>query len=70
MAEHLDSITPLLVPDLHSKLNAYPISNQIKSPRVNDLSLLEPIGPAVLKQTSVRFTTTFDTQGFGRKKKL
>ena len=68
--QRLDDISPLLVPDTRTRFNAYPISPEIRNPRSNDPALLDPVGPALFTQTSVRFTTEFDTQGFGRKKKL
>ena len=69
-SSHLDAISPLLAPSKNSRLNAYPVAPEIRSPRVNELSLLEPIGPALVRQKGVEFKTEFDTQGFGRRKKL
>ncbi|MFY0644834.1 MAG: SOS response-associated peptidase [Bacteroidia bacterium] len=67
---HLDAISPLLAPSKNKRLNAYPVSPEIRSPRVNDESLLQAIGPAVIQHKGVEFKTEFDTQGFGRRKKL
>ncbi len=69
-AEHLNDISPLLEPYRPDTLNAYPVAPEIKSPKVNDEALLEPIGPAVIQRKGVAFKTEFDTLGFGRKKKL
>ena len=69
-ADHLDQISPLLEPYPVDTLNAFEVSSSIKSPQAQDPELLEPIGPPILKRYGVRFHTEFDTQGFGRKKKL
>lgn len=69
-AEHLDEVTTLLQPWKEDDLNAFPISPDIRSPRADDPELLQPIGEPVLKRYSIKFETEFDTQGFGRKKKL
>lgn len=69
-ASHLDQISPLLVPYPIDSLNAYPIDPSIRSPKANDEALLKPIGDFVIKRKGVQFKTEFDTQGFGRRKKL
>ena len=69
-ASHLDEITPLLKPYPIDDLNAVAISPEIKSPRANDPLLLKPLSEPLIKRYGIRFETEFDTQGFGRKKKL
>lgn len=68
--EHLNDISHLLAPYALDTLNAVPLSPDIKSPRANHEDLLHPTGPPVLQRLGVKFETEFDTQGFGRKKKL
>jgi hypothetical protein len=46
-------------------MNAYPISNRIKNPRVNDLQLLEPVGDPVLKEEDFRLVRELKLQGMG-----
>ena len=69
-SKHLSEITPMLNPYDRDDLNAFPVSPEIKSPRVDDETLLKPIGNAIFKNITVKFKTEFDTQGFGRRKKL
>lgn len=69
-AEHLDEITPLLHPYKGDDLNAFPVDPTIRSPKVDDPVLINPIGEPVVKRYSVKFETEFDTLGFGRRKKL
>ena len=46
----LDEITRLLQPFDHKQMNAYPISDQIKSPRNKNRELLDPIGQPLQKE--------------------
>ena len=43
----LNDITAMLQPYPGEKLNAYPISTDIKNPRANDIELLKPIGERI-----------------------
>lgn len=59
----LGDVTELLRPYPSEKMNAYPISPEIKNPRANGLDLLEPIGKPVL--TEKDYIIYQDLQLFG-----
>lgn len=64
-SDQLSEITQLLEPYDSDEMNAYPISNRIKNPRVNDLQLLEPVGEPVLKEQDFRLVRELKLQGMG-----
>jgi len=67
--EHLSDITSLLEPYLEDDMNAYPISNRIKSPKENDIQLLEPVGEPILQETELRVVRELKLQGMGSSKR-
>ena len=62
-------MTHLLEPYDSDEMNAYPISNRIKNPRVNELQLLEPVGEPVEKETKFRLVRELKLQGMGYTKR-
>jgi putative SOS response-associated peptidase YedK len=68
-ADHLATVTSLLEPYDSDEMNAYPISNRIKSPRANDIQLLEPIGEPVETDTDLRVVRELKLQGMGYTKR-
>lgn len=50
----LDAITSLLKPYDHRQMNAYPISDRIKSARNKDKELLDPLGEPLQKEYSYK----------------
>ncbi len=64
-SDQLSAVTELLEPYDEDDMNAYPISNRIKNPRVNDIELLEPLGDPVEKDTDLRVVRELKLQGMG-----
>ncbi len=62
----LSKITELLTPPDPEIMNAYPISNQIKSPKNNSKELLTPIGPTIFKEEETNAIQIRKQYGFGR----
>ena len=50
-------------------MNAYPISNRIKNPRVNDPDLLKPTGPLVFPEKYIEYKTNTKLVGMGHGKR-
>ena len=65
----LSEITQLLRPFDAEKMNAYPISPEVKSPKNNSKELLQPIGERLRPEYDYIKTTQIRTQGWGGKKK-
>ena len=57
-----DELLDRLDPSLHA-MNAWPISPEIRSPACKDLSLLEPIGDPVYRQSEYRVVEDLRLQG-------
>lgn len=65
-SRRLDEITGLLEPYPGQLMNAYPVSDRMKSGRENNRELLEPIGDRVLRETSLEVRKKVKVLGFGR----
>lgn len=63
----LFEITDLLIPYDYTKMNAYPISNEIKSLSNNYSELLNPVGETVFADKDINVINKIENQGFGRK---
>jgi putative SOS response-associated peptidase YedK len=68
-AQHLNEITDLLEPYTDDEMNAYPISKRIKSPRENDIDLLQPIGDPILPEVELKVFRDLKLQGMGYTKR-
>ena len=68
-AEHLNEIMSLLEPYPAEEMNAYPVSPGIKSPKMNDRSLLDPVGERVMTETDIGIHTELRLQGMGGQKR-
>ncbi len=62
----LDEITSLLEPYPANLMNAYPISSEIKNPKVNGLQLLKPTGERIYKEYDYRIYEELKLQGMGK----
>lgn len=65
----LSDVLALLRPYPGKKMNAYPISNAIKSPTNKSKDLLKPIGDFLQTHSSIQVDRSIDKSGFGRRKK-
>lgn len=65
-SRRLDEVTGLLEPYPGNWMNAYPVSDRMKSGRENDRDLLEPTGDHVLRETDLEVRKTVKVLGFGR----
>lgn len=65
---NLTNITGMLAPYEAELMNAYPIGPEIKNPRVNDKSLLAPIGERLQAEFEYKTTQKFIERGFGHGK--
>ncbi len=65
----LTDITDMLYPYDSNLMDAYPISNKIKSPANDDASLIEAIGQNINKDAEIKIKDTLNRQGFGRNNK-
>lgn len=61
----LETICNLLRPCEDHEMNAYPISNNIKSPHLHDLSVLAPTGERILKEYTYSLHEELGLQGMG-----
>ncbi len=61
----LGEVTSLLRPYPSEELNAYPISNRIKSTKIQDLSLLEPTGNRIYPEFDYEIYRELILQGMG-----
>lgn len=68
-SEHLTDITQLLEPFPADEMNAYPVNPAVKNPRVNEKSLLDPVGERVLTETETIVKTDIKLQGMGEGKR-
>ena len=50
-------------------MNAYPISKRIKSPRENDIDLLQAIGEPILPEIELKVFRDLKLQGMGYTKR-
>jgi putative SOS response-associated peptidase YedK len=64
----LADITSLLAPYQEDDMNAYPIDNRIKNPRLDEKDLIKPIGPSLetKKQWIVEQEVVLEGMGFSR----
>ena len=65
----LSDITRLLLHYPSDKMNAYPISSDIKSPKNNSKELLVQLGPKLNPEREYRNVSILEEKGFGRKHK-
>lgn len=65
----LSEATELLKPFESKKMNAYPISSEIKSPKNNNRSLLSPNGNWVKKERELKKTDQLTLFGMGERKR-
>lgn len=65
----LSEITSLLKPFDFNKMNAYPVSPEIKSPKVNNKDLLQPIGQRVYPEQEYIPVQKIYEVGFGHGKR-
>lgn len=63
----LPEVTAMLGPYDAVQMNAYPIDPAIKNPKVNGLSLLDPIGERLFPENDGTFTQQIKLQGMGRR---
>ena len=68
-ATDLNEITSLLQPYDANEMNAYPISNHIKSPKANTIELLQPLGAPVYTDENFSITHEIKLQGMGQTKR-
>lgn len=61
----LNEITALLKPMNGERMNAYPISAEIKSPKNNSLHLLKPAGERIFKEYDYELYASLNLQGMG-----
>ena len=61
----LSDITSLLKPYPSDKMNAYPISADIKNPRNKDFELLKPIGQPIFKEYDYEIYEDLKLEGMG-----
>jgi len=66
----LSQVTELLAQYPSDKMNAYPISPSIKSPKSNSPELLNPVGERLIPEIVIKVTKDLEEKGFGRRKKL
>lgn len=65
----LSEITKLLKPYDSCLMNAFPISDKIKNPKVNNLDLVTPIGPELQSEYDIKVSQALNLQGMGNRKK-
>ncbi|PLX09227.1 MAG: SOS response-associated peptidase [Marinilabiliales bacterium] len=65
----LSDVTSLLEPYPSELMNAYPISEEIKNPKNNNLKLIQPLGQTIEKENAYKNTTYLELQGMGSGKK-
>lgn len=61
----LSEVTEMLMPYPGEKLNGYPISKEIKSPRANGIHLIEPIGERLVQEYDYNIYEEFKLEGMG-----
>lgn len=66
----LAHITKLLMQYPSDKMNAYPISPSIKSPKSNSPEFLNPVGERLIPEKVIKVSKDLEEKGFGRRKKL
>lgn len=66
----LSDITRLLRPYPANKMNAYPISTEIKNPRSDGKQLLKPTGQRLEPEYDIKSKTNLELQGMGSSKKF
>ncbi len=64
-AAELSDVTSLLHPMSGDRMNAYPISADIKSPKNDSLHLLQPIGERVFKEYDYELYSSLNLEGMG-----
>jgi putative SOS response-associated peptidase YedK len=65
----LTDITSILEPFPGEKMNAYPISADIKNPRAEGKELIKPVGERLVAETETRRTDDVKLQGMGANKR-
>lgn len=65
----LSYITPFLHPYPAALLNAYPVSSNVKNIKINDPSLVQPVGERIYSEIQLSKTTQDSLQGMGSKKR-
>jgi putative SOS response-associated peptidase YedK len=65
-SRRLDEVTGLLEPYPGKLMNAYPVSDRMKSGRENNRELLDPVGDPVLKESKLEVRKTVKILGFGK----
>ncbi len=66
MKTKLSDLTPWIRPYESLKMNAYPITPKIRSPKEVPASYLDPIGDQVFKEFKLKITPTLELQGMGQ----
>ncbi len=61
----LHEVTAMLGPYTSGYMNAYPISKEIKNPRVNHIELLRPVGEAVMTDSKLQIDQDIILEGMG-----
>jgi len=64
----LSEITKMLQPFPAHKMNAYPISPEIRSPKTNSKDLIEPVGERLMTEYDLKQSEAIFLQGMGRNK--
>ena len=64
-AAELSEITSLLQPMPGDRMNAYPVSADIKSPKNDSLHLLKPMGARVFKEYEYELYSSLNLEGMG-----
>jgi len=64
----LSQITELLQQYPSDKMNAYPISSSIKSPKSNSAEFLKPLGERLFPEFETKVSQRLEEHGFGRRK--
>lgn len=63
--KHLDDITWMLKPYPADKMNAYPITSEIRNPSAAGRHLIDPAGERLLKETTISVGRDLRLQGMG-----
>ena len=66
----LSDVTSFLEPYPAEKMNAYPISPVIKNPKLDERSLINPIGHRIEPEYEVRITEKWELSGMGASKRF
>lgn len=65
----LTDVTSLLQPFPSEKMNAYPVSPDIKNPRADGAQLIKPLGQRLVSETEIKRSDDVKLQGMGANKR-